>query len=608
MKKKYFVLAIFVLYGLLLNAQENLLDRQFYYYKGERFYLEVDYSRISVISEGKFNFDNEKKSVNSSAFSIKNEGKSFTRQNIVLTDAIAKMMQNKEIFIAEVEFSEILKQTDYQNIIQQLSKNDNIVKIMPTYTVSGQKLGISNNFYVKLFKEEDRNELFELAKKYSIQVLGYNEFMSLWFTLSCNRESSLNAIEAANSFYETGLFESAEPELLYHNLLATNDQYFPNQWGLKNTGQHCSTSNVDIRAESAWNTTTGSPNIRIAVFDHGIKMDHPDLINNIYGTGYDAETNTTPSILRNYHGTPCAGIAAAQQNNTIGISGVAPNCKLMSISINLSWGNTPQQLANGFSWAWKNGADVISNSWGGYAPSSIIENAIDSALIYGRNGLGCILVFCTQNWETSVAYPASLPQVIGVGAMSPKGERKSYTSCDGEYWWGSNYGDGLDIVAPGVFVPTTTWDGDYTQDFNGTSAATPHVAGVAALVLSVNPNLRAQHVRNVIESTAQQVGGYNYQIDPNRPDWNNQMGYGLVNAYAAVQKAVACPTTTVNFKGTVTNPIVVTTNRTVISCGDINVQYVKVQSGAKLILDAAGKVNIISDFKVEPNAELEIIK
>ena len=509
-------------------------------------------------------------------------------------DDFSKMMQNEDVFITELEFSEDLHQTAYFEIIQQLSKDDNIVKIMPTYIVSGQKLGVSNNFYVKLFKEEDRNKLFELAEKYSIQILGYNEFMPLWFTLSCNRECSLNVIEVANSFYETNLFESAEPELLYHNLLASNDQYFSNQWGLKNTGQHCNPSNIDIRAESAWNITTGSPNIRVAVFDHGFEMDHPDLERNVYGSGYDAQTGRKLAQVRGPHGTPCAGIIGAQQNNSIGISGVAPNCNLMSISIDLSWGNTPQQLANGFNWARKNGADVISNSWGGYAPSSIIENAIDSALIYGRNGLGCILVFCTQNWESSVAYPASLPQVIGVGAISPKGERKSPFSCDGEDWWGSNYGTMLDVVAPGVVIPTTDRQGnngynydtsdtddpaysdysdrDYTKKFNGTSAACPHVAGVAALVLSVNPTLTVQQVRDIIESTAQKINqynsstnpsGYTYSTTPGRPNgtWNEEMGYGLVDAYAAVSAAIpvitgspiVCTTSTYTLNATATS-------------------------------------------------------
>ena len=600
MKKKDLTLTIlFVFLGLFLNARENLLDRPFYYYKGERFFLDVDYSRISVISEGTFNINNVRQLVNSSIF-IRNEGKNYTRQNIVLID---EMMQYVKNFIAEVEFSEVLKQTEYQDIIQQLSKDDNIVKVMPTYIVSGQKLGVSNNFYVKLFKEEDRNKLFDLAEKYSIEVLGYNEFMPLWFTLACGRESFLNPIEAANSFYETGLFESAEPELLYHNLLASNDQHFPNQWGLKNTGQHCNTSNIDIHAENAWSITTGSPNIRIAVFDQGIKMDHPDLINNIYGTGYDAETNSSPSILRGSHGTPCAGIVGAKQNNTVGISGVAPNSKLISISIDFSWGNTPQQLANGFNWAWQNGADVISNSWGGYAPSSIVDNAIINTQSQGRNGLGCVLVFSTHNHNGTITYPASLTNVIGVGAISPNGERKSPSSCDRETNWGSNFGDGLDVVAPGVLIPTTTWTGGYTQTFNGTSAACPHVAGVAALILSVNSSLTHIQVRNIIESTAQKIRTdlYFYSTVSGRPNgrWNNQMGHGLVNAHAAVQAACAMPFNLINQ--------IITTNTTITSCSNINIQNVKVQNGAKLILDAAGEVNIISDFEVELGSDFEII-
>ncbi len=599
MKKKYLFLTVFAFLGLFLKAQESMSDKQFYYYKGEKFYLEVDYSRISVVSEGKFNAGNTKGSTNSSTFNVKNEGKSYTNQHVVPVDEFSKTMQNKEIFISEIEFPETLKQADYYGIIQQLKKEDNVVKTMPAYTVSGQKLGISNNFYVKLFKEEDRNNLFKLAGKYAIQVLGYNEFMPLWFTLSCDRESALNSIDAANLFYESGLFECAEPELLYHNLLASNDQYFSNQWGLKNTGQHCNFSNLDIRAENAWSITTGSQNVRVAVFDQGIKMDHPDLINNIYGTGYDAETNTTPSVLRNNHGTPCAGIVAAQQNNSIGISGVAPNSRLMSISIDLDWDNTPQQLANGFNWAWQNGADVISNSWGGYAPSSIIDNAIINTLSQGRNGKGTIVVFASGNENnTVIRYPGSNnPDILVVGAISPKGERKSYTSCDNE-GWGSCYGTQLDVVAPGVFIPTTTYTGGYTQTFNGTSSACPHVAGVAALILSVNPNLTAQQVRNIIESTTQKVGGYSYQTTSGRPNgsWNQEMGYGLVNAYAAVQ--AACPT--VNFVNRT-----VTANTTVTGC-DILVRNVTVQNNAKLTLDAANETTVERDFEVVLGSELEI--
>ncbi|MDR1090637.1 MAG: S8 family serine peptidase, partial [Prevotella sp.] len=358
----------------------------------------------------------------------------------------------------------------------------------------------------------------------------------------------------------------------------------------------------------------------------------PDLVNNNYGTGYDAATNTTPAWVRGDHGTACTGIIGAQYNNAKGIAGVAPDSKLMSISIGLFYSDTPQQLANGFGWAWRNGADIISNSWGfipgwwSYAPSAFLENAIDSALVYGRNGKGAIVVFASGNEDsTSIRYPGNFSSdILVVGAVSPCGERKSPTSCDGEYWWGSNYGTQLDVVAPGVLIPTTDRQGnngynyvtddpddpaysdysnkDYTGKFNGTSSACPHVAGVAALILSVNPTLTGQQVRDIIESTAQKVGDYNYQTTSGHPSgtWNNEMGYGMVNAYAAVQ--AACPTI-VNF----TNQTV-TTDTTVTSCGDINVQNVTVTNGAKLTLDAAGEVNIISDFEVELGSEFEIIE
>ena len=331
-------------------------------------------------------------------------------------------------------------------------------------------------------------------------------------------------------------------------------------------------------------------------------MDHEDLKDNIYGTGYDVETGTAQSMVRGTHGTSCAGIIAAQQNKK-GISGVAPGVKLMSVSCNLTSETTAQQLANGFNWAWQNGADIISNSWGYSAPSSIVDNAIKNALSKGRNGRGTIVVFSAGNENnTSIRYPGkSNPDILVVGAISPNGERKSTNSCDKENW-GSCYGMALDVVAPGVRIPTTTSDGNYRTDFNGTSSACPHVAGVAALVLSANPNLTALQVRNVIESTAQKVGGYNYQGVAGRINgtWHGEMGYGLVDAYAAVRAASA---TTINLFDKI-----ITENTTVLNYyGEINVKNVKVQNGAKLILDAVGGVNIMEGFDVESGSEFEIL-
>ncbi|MCL2042310.1 MAG: S8 family serine peptidase [Bacteroidales bacterium] len=545
--KKYFILAMIAVSGMFLNAQENASERQFYYYKGEKVYQTVDYSRISVVSEGRFDAENVRKSVGIPAFEIENSEKSFTRQNVVPMDETARLMQARDFFVTEVEFPSALSRSDYYAVMEQFSKEDNVVRVMPTHLISsGKKQGLSNYFYVKLFNEGDRNTLFALAEQYTIEVIGYNEFMPLWFTLSCNKESSLGVMEAANVFYETGLFASTEPEFLYHDLLASpDDPYYPNQWALNNTGQICSATGIDIGAESAWDITTGSPDIRVAVFDHGIQMNHPDLINNIYGTGYDATSNTTPAVIWGDHGTACAGIVAAQQNNGIGVSGVAPDAQLMSISVKLLLSDTPQQLANGFNWAWQNGADVISNSWGGYDPSNIITDAITATLTEGRDGKGTVVVFAAgNNNNANIIYPGgAIPEIIVVGAMSPNGERKSTSSCDGEYWWGSCYGTQLDVMAPGVKIYTTDRTGgagyapgDYEPEFNGTSSACPHVAGVAALILSINPELTVQEVTDIIESTAKKVGTYDYQTTAGRPNgtWHNQMGYGLVDAAAAV--------------------------------------------------------------------------
>ncbi|MGC9352717.1 MAG: S8 family peptidase [Mariniphaga sp.] len=614
---KYIILLISVLFCLLAKGQPTT----FYYYQGEKFYLGIDYSRISVVSEGEIPLDKIKNRVVTSNFIIKNQQKSFTIQNII---SINK--QDIDIFTTEIEFPDKIDNEEYLSIIQNLQNEESILKVSPTYTIMDKKLGISNNFYVKLYRTDDAKILYDMAKNYSIQILGYNEFMPLWFTLSCTKETSYNAIEAANVFFESGLFESSEPEFLYHDLVISNDPYFTSQWGLKNTGQYGGTPGIDINAEEAWNITTGSSNIRVAVFDHGFEMNHPDLQNNVFGTGYDATTGTSPAWVRGDHGTACAGIVGAQQNNSIGVSGVAPSIRLMSISINLLFSDTPQQLANGFNWAWQNGADVISNSWGGYTPSSIIDDAITNTLNNGRNNKGTIVVFAAGNENnTNIRYPGnSNPDILVVGAISPCGERKSYTSCDGEWRWGSCYGTQLDIVAPGVLVPTTDRQGtagynpnvplhvnsggnkittdfaneDYTVWFNGTSSACPHVAGTVALVLSVNPSLTVQQVNNIIESTAQKVGGYNYQTTSGRPNgtWHQEMGYGLIDAFAAVQ-AADCPTTVVSG--------IISTDITYSDC-KIEAVNATIQNNANVIFDAEEYTIINGSFEVETGSTLEV--
>jgi len=134
MQKNYFILTIFVLLGLSLNAQQGeSLDKLFYYYKGEKNYIAIDFSRISIVSKGKADVDKAREIVNFPDFKVKNNERNYTRQNVIPVDEISKMMQNEEIFIAELEFSEALNQTDYFEIIHRLSKDDNIIRTAPAF-------------------------------------------------------------------------------------------------------------------------------------------------------------------------------------------------------------------------------------------------------------------------------------------------------------------------------------------------------------------------------------------------------------------------------------------------------------------------------------------
>ena len=563
---KNIILSLFLLFlPFYLLSQEY-----FYYYKGEKQYLELDTGYVFVST------------VDGSALQKSNlVPKETLTLNKEQTSPLLKQKQNipVDFYWTELKLSGSELKGTYTERINRIKQIEGVQVVSPYFTgKTGKKIGLSNFFYVKLKSLSDTTLLNKYSVDNKVIILKQDKFMPLWFALSCTKETEKNAMEMANKFYESQMFQFAEPDLMVDDLLScTNDTYFSSQWGLRNTGQYGGTAGMDIKACGAWTLSTGT-GVTVAVIDQGVELNHPDLQANIHPLSFDTETGTSPSVVRGDHGVACAGIVGAVGNNSAGIRGVAPNARLMSISNRFQPApNIRQQVASGINWAVQNGADVISNSWGSDdLISTLIDDAITNAITNGRNGLGCIVVFASGNDNRAVNYPAnSNPAILAVGAISPCGQRKSPSSCDGERWYrpsyndrlgGSNYGDQLDVVAPGVLVPTTDRQGnlgynpnepihtdnggnkitsdyanrDYTVWFNGTSAACPHVAGVAALMLSVNPTLTGQQVRDVIEQTAQKIGGYSYITTSGRPNgtWNQEMGYGLINAYAAVNAVV----------------------------------------------------------------------
>jgi len=323
-----------------------------------------------------------------------------------------------------------------------------------------------------------------------------------------------------------------------------NDEYWSMQWHLHNTGQLGGTPNADINAPEAWEITTGDPNIIIAIVDTGVDLNHPDLINNLV-PGYDFydddnEPNDTDDVWA--HGTMCAGLAGAEGNNYIGVMGVAWNCKIMPIRVRATvnnWDNWQSDLAEGYHWAAANGADIISLSFGMYNDSQIQHSAIiDITKLggIGRDGKGCVVVACAHNTGQSVHYPAKYPEVIAVGATDSNDNRWKY-SC---------YGPELDIMAPSALVgpvlPTLgIWstdisgkggatDTDYMGSCGGTSTPTPIVAGVAALILSIEPDLTNEEVKHFITQSARDLG------EPGRDQY---YGWGRVDARAALDMVLA---------------------------------------------------------------------
>ncbi|WP_448824701.1 S8 family serine peptidase [Capnocytophaga ochracea] len=492
MKKLIFYIS--VLFCFITNAQ----TKYFYYYNGNKIPLKLDTNSLNIISD-------DIKSIPTSRIytPIEQDNKSYIKMQSVGN-------------VTEREFE------------SQLENLKKASKIVGLYFKNGEKsIGTSKYFYVKIKRPNDFQVLKNFSSERNVEIISNVPNMPLWYILAVT-DSKYTSLEMSNLYYESKLFSDIDPAFIFDfKGECANDPYFKDLWGLGS-----------INICKAWNLSTGS-GVNVAVVDQGVDKSHNDLRQNIHPLSFNTVTGKIGSDFESDedHGTHVAGIVSAVKDNHLQVVGVAPNAKIMSVSNPLVVSaNISAELANGISWAWKNGADVINNSWGDQGGnlyenlhSSILEEAISEAITQGRNGKGTIVLFASGNFSPKIDYPAyANPDILVVGAIQSDKRR----------WVRSGYGKELDVVAPGVGILSTT-PNNSLYSYNGTSMACPHVAGVAALILSVNPNLTAKQVSDIIEKTAQKVGGYNYQNDPNHPNgtWNYEMGYGLVDAYEAVKTA-----------------------------------------------------------------------
>ena len=310
-------------------------------------------------------------------------------------------------------------------------------------------------------------------------------------------EDILTVIEQLNALNDVEYAEAMYIRELYDTQFIPNDAYFSQSW-----------HHPVVNTPAAWDIQAGSDTVVIAIIDTGVDTDHPDLIDNLWinpgeiiGNLIDDDLNGKIDDINGWdftqndanvnhewgwhpydaedHGSHCAGIAAGVTNNLIGIAGASQNSKIMTCKIFPYLSDVA--AANAIIYAADNGADVISNSWGGGSSS----NTIQSAILHARNTMGSIVLFASGNdGDSAPHYPGASPGVVCVGATNSSDGRASF----------SNYGSWVDVCAPGTNIwsctdPANPAHNSQYQAWDGTSMATPLAAGIAALIKSQFPNI-----------------------------------------------------------------------------------------------------------------------
>lgn len=314
---------------------------------------------------------------------------------------------------------------------------------------------------------------------------------------------SVKTEEYIATLEKTGEFEYVEFDTYSKPCMSPNDTYYHGQWAL---------NHIDM--DKAWEFTTGSPSVKIAVIEgDGFEQNHPDL-NLSISEGEDYVSGP----LAGAHGTLVAGIIGAKTNNWTGIAGIAGGNNSNGSKIIPYRALYASQGINAIYDAVAKGAKVINMSY------TVNESSdYNQALTYAHNN-GVTLVCASGNeYSPQIDFPASHEHTIAVGAIDSSNDL--YPS--------SNYGEGLDLVAPGVSIRSTARSNeDYYGFIYGTSAAAPHVSGVVALMLSINPNLTPDEIRTILHNTTERIKYISYEY--NSQNWSRFVGYGLINACGAV--------------------------------------------------------------------------
>jgi thermitase len=344
--------------------------------------------------------------------------------------------------------------------------------------------------------------------------------------------SSTDLQDALSAFSADPAVEYAEPDFVGYGAGMPDDEWFDYQWNLHNTGQSSGEPDADIDAPEAWDISVGVTSTVLAIIDTGLDLAHSDLAAKVVD-GYDFVNDDATPQDDHDHGTHVAGIAAAATNNGTGMAGVCPECHIMPLKALNSdnWGYY-SWWANAIVYAVDHGADVINMSMGG----TDYSQALRDAALYAYNANVPIVAATMNDGNSTLYYPAAFTETIAIGATDRNDNR----------WVDSNFGDHIDLVAPGASILGTI-RGDTYAFWNGTSMGTPHVAGVLGLMHSVRPGYTVEGLRAALRATADD------QVGPSNEDktgWDPYFGSGRLNAAQAIQYVV--PPTGVTISGPMT--------------------------------------------------------
>lgn len=444
----------------------------------------------------------------------------------------------------------LLSNSIFSQKANSYSKNQLIIKFKQQSDVNLKSCLIRKKFENKLL--DSLNNKYDLRK---IKLTG-NKKKGDSYILEFNINQDIEKL--VKIYEDTDLFEYVEPNNIgtvggkQGNLkIIPNDHYFARQWGLYNDGTISfspAVNDADIDMELAWDIEQGSASIVIAVLDAGLKLDHPDIsgrvwVNNneITNTldddnngyiddiqGWDFANNDNDPTDDHGHGTNVAGIIGADARNNIGYAGVDWNSKLMICKI------LDQNNSGLYSWwtdaiyyAVDNGANVINMSVGGSGFSNSMQDAVD----YAYNN-GVTVVACMMNENNNITYyPAGYQNTIAVGSTNSDDKRSS------PFFWsstsGSNYGNHIDVVAPGNYIYGLNYQSNtnYNSYWGGTSQSAPLVTGLSALLLAQDLSRTPDDIRNIIRNTAEDQTGNPLE---DILGFDIFYGYGRINAHKAL--------------------------------------------------------------------------